>query len=216
MKFTSVSIAVISDGNNPLLLSPAFLGRNGIVPDDWKAKDVLVLPPLARVLYENGVEFQLEVEKVLIRATDPSQMDWMAELPRMTIAFLATLPQVAYRAVGLNFELREPVPGSEDDRARLLDGMMAKGAWMEFGEACQVEGTRLQYLLPEAILLILSIDRVQVPGDERSSEEIKFDANFHHDFEPNQDTERRTYINTLAERHRQLTGLLERFPVTQS
>ena len=219
MKFTSVSIAVLSEGNNPLLLSPDFLGRNGITPETWEPKPdgVLVLPPFARVLYTSGVEFVLQTDKLLIRAHDPSGKDWTAELPRMTIAFLATLPHVAYGAVGLNFEMRKPAPGSGgNDQPGLLDAIVTEGRWREFGGACDVQGVKFRYKLADAVLLNLTVEIVQETDNDNTTEQFRFDANFHHDFKSGQDNERRAYINTLCTRHEQIMELLERFSGAQS
>ncbi len=218
MRFTSVSIAILSQRNNPSLLSPDFLARNGIVPETWKPEPqgILVLPPLARITYENGVEFMLQEEKFQIRANDPSRIEWAADLPRMTLAFLSTLPHVAYGAVGLNFEMREPAPTDDPKPPRLLDDMLKDGPWLVYGEECRTQTIRLQYRLPENIVLNLVINSLLAPTDDGPTEGYSFDANFNHDFEAGQVGERRSYVNTLAQRHEQLMVLLQRFSVGES
>ena len=76
MELTQVAIVVVSQGNNPRILNPDFLAHNGIVPGGWKPTNVIVLPPMAAVSYENGVQVTLEGEKVLLQVNIPDQFDW--------------------------------------------------------------------------------------------------------------------------------------------
>jgi len=103
LKMVSTSVVVLSEGNNPKLLDPDFLERNRIVSAEWKVQDVVVTPPFAQVIYENGIHFLVQINKFQIQISKPAVLDWKMDLPRMVTAYLELLPHVTYRAVGINF-----------------------------------------------------------------------------------------------------------------
>ena len=41
LKLQNASVVVLSEGNNPKLLSHDFLARNGIVPENWQIGDIV-------------------------------------------------------------------------------------------------------------------------------------------------------------------------------
>lgn len=88
----SVSIVILSDGNNPRLLNPDFLERTSIVPKEWEAANVIVTPPLAIVTYTNGVTVQLDEQKVQFLCSTPSKFPWKRDLPGIATTFLDVLP----------------------------------------------------------------------------------------------------------------------------
>ncbi|HMB32329.1 MAG TPA: hypothetical protein VKN82_10940 [Desulfohalobiaceae bacterium] len=57
LKQQNASIVVLSEGNNPKLLSHDFLARNKMVTEDWQIRDIVVTSPFSQILYENGVQF---------------------------------------------------------------------------------------------------------------------------------------------------------------
>jgi len=103
LEIVNASVVVLSEGNNPKLLNPDFLERNRIVSAEWKVQDVVVTPPFAQVIYENGIHFLVEINKFQVQVTKPAVLDWKKDLPHMTTAYLELLPHVTYRAVGINF-----------------------------------------------------------------------------------------------------------------
>lgn len=211
MELLSAFLVVISQGNNPRLLNPDFLVNNGIVPKNWEVRDLLVLPPVSRILYANKVEVTLEEQKLSVRAHDPSMIDWGTELPKICIGIISTLPHVLYGAVGLNFEMIESVPDSGEDKQTFLQIIVKEGPWLNYSEETRVSGIKFQYRLSDAILN-LSVERVVRQLEDRpSSQNIKYDFNFHRDFESSENDDRRDFLNTFSERSPQLFDLLKQF-----
>lgn len=59
--------------------------------------------PLSQILYENGVQFVVEINKLQIKVNNPDLFSWEKELPAMASKYLEVLPHVTYRGVGINF-----------------------------------------------------------------------------------------------------------------
>ncbi len=213
MRLGTVAIVVVSDGNNPRILNPDFLDRNGITPGAWKVSDILVLPPISRVKYENGVEITLEEMRLSLKTFAPEQIDWKDQLPQITISFLAALPQVAYRDVGLNFDVYVDAPDIHEKGAALVERLMREGPWLRTEEKAIVSSLKLQYPLAEAVLnLTLNVSRTK-DADGRETEQFYFDANFHKQLAPDETLERRNYITDLRGRYDELNRLIETFPL---
>ena len=126
LKLESATVVVLSQGNNPKLLNPDFLERHRVVPTDWKAKDVLVTPPVAQVTYENGIRFTVEMNKLQVEAARPNAVDWKRVLPEAVNTYLSLLPHVSYGAVGVNFVFR--ALGCPDCGVTRL---LKKGPWLD-------------------------------------------------------------------------------------
>lgn len=193
LKLEKVSVVVLSEGNNPRLLNPDFLERNGVVPARWSVKDVLVTPPLAQVIYENGVQFLVEIGKLQIQSNKPDGVSWEKSLPEMAITYLGLLPHVTYRSAGVNFVFRAS-HYPEQPYMRLLK----EGAWLTGAGGLSGAIVELQYRgeLPHMNLKIGLEDNVTPKSDSR--EMLVFTVNFHHDFDPNDSGGRTEFIGSLG------------------
>lgn len=81
LKLNDASVVVLSEGNNPKLLNHDFLARNRIVPEDWQIRDIVVTPPFSQLLYENGVQFVVEINKLHIMVNKPDVLAWKKSCP---------------------------------------------------------------------------------------------------------------------------------------
>lgn len=193
LKLQNASVVVLSEGNNPKLLSHDFLARNGIVPEDWQIRDIVITPPFSQILYENGVQFTVEINKLQVRANNPELIDWEKELPAMASKYLELLPHVTYKGVGINF-----VYFSENLAENPLEGLLQEGPWLHREGGLSGASVELNYReqIPQ---FNLKIEKKSVPaqdGDFQSR--LVFNVNYHHNFEPGQERERIEYIHTIA------------------
>jgi len=103
LEMLNASVVVLSEGNNPKLLNHDFLARNKIVPEDWTVRDIVITPPFSNMVYENDVQFVVELNKLQVRSAKPEQIDCIRELPKMVMEYLRILPHVSYLGVGINY-----------------------------------------------------------------------------------------------------------------
>ena len=178
LKMVSTSVVVLSEGNNPRLLNPDFLERNSVVPPEWKVKDVVVTPPFSRVIYENGVQFTVEINKLQIQFNKPDVVDWEKMLPSLAAGYLDLLPHVTYGATGINFVFKAlRYPGRP--YARLLEN----GPWLDAAGGLTGAAVELQYwsTLPHMNV------KVGLQGTPESGggagEALVFTVNYHHNFD---------------------------------
>ena len=112
MALRSVSVVVTAEFHNPSILNPDFLVSRGIVPPDWAAVEVLTTPALSVVGYDNGVGWTVNPSQLTITQPAGPALDEDCEIHQLTQSYLAKLPYVPYRALGLNCDvvIRESEP----------------------------------------------------------------------------------------------------------
>lgn len=194
LKLNNASVVVLSEGNNPKLLSHDFLARNGIVPEDWQIRDIVVTPPFSQILYENGVQFVVEINKLQVKVNNPDLFSWEKELPAMASKCLEVLPHVTYRGVGINFVyVLETLP--ENPFGLLLQD----GPWRHSEGGLSGAALELHYREQQPQFNV-KIEKKSAAGpDSRAKPDLVFTVNYHHDFEPRQERERSQYIYTIAQ-----------------
>ena len=207
LKIISTTVVVLSEGNNPKLLNPDFLERNQVVPGNWKIRDVLVTPPIAQVIYENAVQFTVEINKLQIQANRPEAVDWEKTLPSLATTYLDLLPHVTYGAVGINFvfgALRCP------DRAFMR--LLKEGPWLDGAGSLTGATIELQYqsALPHMNVKVGVQKGMDISNDR--SEHLVFTVNFHHDFGTDDSDGRANFIGSIGSLKSRFLDFAKMFP----
>lgn len=212
----NATVVVLSDGNNPMILNPDFLERNGIVQSDWNAAEVIVTPPLSFVRYEKGLTVQMEENKISFVAHQPAGFAWEEVLPKVAIRFLEVLPHVSYKAVGLNFQLHSEVIIGQPAEDKLIKHLLATGEWLNFSGG--LTGSVVEFQFRKSFPYL----NVKVGVKETISEIGKqlggpsMVANFHHDFAPQDVAARSAFMRKVAEYEKQLHQFARLLPVFQA
>jgi len=193
LKLAKVSVVVLSEGNNPRLLNPDFLERNGIVPADWPVKDVLVTPPLAQVTYENGVQFLVEIGKLQFQVNKPEAVVWQKKLPDMATSYLDLLPYATYRAAGVNF-IFNAAHYPDQPYIRLLK----EGQWLTSAGGLTGAAVELQYQRELPYMTVRVGVQDSDDADPDSHGKLVFTVNFHHAFNPDDSGGRAAFIGSIG------------------
>lgn len=212
VKLDNVNIVILSDGNNPRLLNKDFLERNNIVPKEWKVKDVLVTPPFAHVSYDNGVQVLVEENKIQFQASKPDDLIWMRELPKIAVSYMNILPHVSYRAVGINMIYLSDEPRGIEAEQALIKNLLRVGPWRKYNQGVTGAVLELQYRTaqPQMNVKIGVLEEMGASG--RSLAGFLFRVNFHNELNPEQNEERKTYINSIGARHDDFMNFLKTLP----
>jgi len=207
LKLHNASVVVLSEGSNPKLLSHDFLARNGIVPEDWQIRDIVVTPPFSQILYENGVQFVVEINRLQVRVNNPGLFPWEKDLPAMASKYLEVLPHVTYRGVGINF-----VYSSETFSENPFGRLLQDGPWLH--REGGLSGAALElYYREQQPQFNVKIEKKSTAGpDGGPMPSLVFNVNYHHDFEPRQERERSQYIYTIAQLRNRFLEYAESLP----
>ena len=127
----SVSVVVTAEFHNPSILSPDFLESKEIVPSDWTVTEAITTPQVSSVRYENEIQWVVEQAKLTVAEStkeyeSPFRDDYLVY--ELVKAYLAILPHVPYKSLGLNCV----VSIKQDDPGQWLTQRFLKpGPWLE-------------------------------------------------------------------------------------
>ncbi len=213
LHLSSVSVVIVSDGNNPRLLNPDFLERNAIVPAQWRPVDTLVTPPYAQVSYDNKFILLMEDTRVHFTVNDPVQLDWSAHLPAIAIQFLKVLPHVSYKATGLNFAFTTDQPHGEEAEIKLLDSMITAGNWRNLNKGITGAVLELQFRKQQPTLNVKLGAREENRPTGKIIEGFVIAANYHYDLGPRDTSERERFISAIGSYERDFRQFIKLLPL---
>ncbi|MCM0593811.1 MAG: hypothetical protein KA716_27895 [Gloeotrichia echinulata DEX184] len=176
------AIAIAAKRHNPTILTPDFLKYSGIVPSDWElARQPILTNTAAQVVFQNGVNIIAEVNRVVFTESISTKEPQEVEIATIANKYLATLAQVEYQGIGINFRGHVLLEGEQNTaRNYILKTLLNAGPWQEFGEATVQAATRFVYTF-EGVQLNLDINEagLQLP-DQTVLPIVLFTANFGH------------------------------------
>lgn len=179
-----LSIVIAVRDHNPNMLTSDFLKGSGIIPMDWElARPPVLSSRTTKIVFKNGIKIEAQPGTItfsegLMAPKTPEQM----EIPRLASKYTAALPNLDYRAVGIN-PRRFATFGDRSQAAHryLTEQILSPGIWQEVGDTPMQAGINLLYSL-DGVPLRLSINeaKLQMPEKEAITA-ILFSGNFHHD-----------------------------------
>jgi hypothetical protein len=201
LEMLNASVVVLSEGNNPKLLNHDFLARNKIVPEDWNVRDIVITPPFSNIIYENEVQFVVELNKLQIRAAKPEQIDCDRDLPKMGMDYLRVLPHVSYLGVGINYVF--VLKDRHHDYIR--KNFLSDGPWLDKEGNLSKASVELNFL---------NVDPQFNLKIESQSDDILFTVNYHRNFKPDQEEQRLQYISEMGKMKTRFLEYVRHLPAT--
>lgn len=167
LRLHSVGVVVTAEFHNPSILNPDFLKSYEIVPSDWAATETLTTPPLSVVKYDNGL--LLTVDQTRLTVTQEQDVADQHSVHQVARTYLAKLPHVPYRDLGLNCGVSVP---KADPGRWLLERFGAP--WLS--DEPSVQGMRPKFSLSaeEAVC------NVNLHVGEENGSRVVADCNLHH------------------------------------
>jgi len=200
LEMLNASVVVLSEGNNPKLLNHDFLARNKIVPEDWTVRDIVITPPFSNMVYENDVQFVVELNKLQVHSAKPEQIDCIRELPKMVMEYLRILPHVSYLGVGINYVF--VLKDRHHDYIR--KNFLQDGPWLDKEGNVSNAAIEFNYLnvVPQFNLKI-----------ESRNNDILFTVNYHRDFKSDQEKQRMQYISEMGKLRSRFLEFAQHLPI---
>lgn len=182
-KVVLFSVVVTGEVHNPTILNPDFLAARQIVPSEWhdnvKVTQTLTTPPLSMVAYSNGISIVVENEKMQVVDSREEVIPISSPAVEMACKYVAVLPHVKYKAVGINFH---SIVACENPREYIKDLFVKPGPWDSGEPVLEAVGLKLVYPISDGGRVILSLDageRKTIEGQEPPAPVIMVVANFH-------------------------------------
>ena len=173
----SVSVVVTAEFHNPSILNPEFLVSRQIVPSAWSVTEAITTPPVSMLRYDNGIQWMVDQSNLTVTESCESFFRDDYQVYGLVNSYLAELPHVPYRSLGLNCvaSMRQDNP-----ERWLTQRFLKPGAWLE-GKP-EVVGLKPNFAIDAGDTtcnLMFNEGRIQNPeGDQE--EAVIVNANVHH------------------------------------
>jgi len=177
-----ITIVLVAQNHNPTILNPDFLKYNKIVPENWNLKEKpICIEPMARVVFENGIQITAELDKVIFLEPVRNEKDIdKVEIPEVAIRYIETLPHVNYIAVGINPKGHLSFTTEDDAQNFILNTFANTNPWKQFESKPRNVGFKFSYMLEKAVLtLAIEASLFNIAQEERVPV-VLFAGNFHH------------------------------------
>lgn len=179
VRLVQFSSVIVGQSHNPTILNPDWLAHQGIVPKSWgwTVKDTMTIPPLSLVRYENGVTITVEQEKLTVADPNVEEGPKNSKVTEIASGYMNTLPHVAYKAVGNNFQGLIPM---EKPEQYLQERFLKTGPWSEVSPVLDGVGIRLMFPLEGNGKFTLTVDigAANLPDNTDAQPVLVTNANF--------------------------------------
>jgi hypothetical protein len=152
---------------------------------------------------------QVEENKLQFSCVKTKEFAWATELPRIAATYLEVLPHVAYRGVGLNYQLISKHPQGQAAEDQLIARLLVPGPWSEYAGGLTGANVELQFRKSEPQLALrVGVQEINTP-EGKKLEGYQFRANIHHDFSPEERTQRREYMTRLGDKYSEVVEVIK-------
>ena len=180
LTLSNFSIVVLAQAHNPSILNPDFLKNNDIVSTDFKTKNVICTPPVAQVVYEEGISIVADFERLQFIDTILERIPESSPIPGIAVRYIKTLPHVRYTACGINFAGYFLFPEKNSARSFISEKFIKPGPWLSQSEATDI-GVTFTYSIENTKKTVsLKSGEIIQPDGERPPG-ILVNANYHLD-----------------------------------
>ena len=173
----SVSVVVTAEFHNPSILNPEFLVSRNIVPSDWSVSEAITTPPVSMLRFDNGIQWVVDQSNLAVTeiCESPFRDDYLVY--GLVNSYLAELPHVPYRSLGLNCvaSLKQDSP-----EQWLTQRFLKPGTWLQ--DKPEVVGLKPNFAIDAGDAtcnLTFNEGRIQNP-EGNQEEAIIVNANVHH------------------------------------
>lgn len=195
-----LDIVVLAQNHNPSILNPDFLYRNHIVEEAWGwdlSEPPFSTPVMSRVSFTSHLAVTAEPERLIFHETDGESIPETTLIAEVATKYVATLPHVAYVAVGINPTCHIVMPTVEAAKEYVLSKYMRKGPWLRCGGGCVAAAVKLTLALSDATLDLSIFHGLIGVGKESGKPCVAFQGNVHRKLKGNTHQEKQRHLEDL-------------------
>jgi hypothetical protein len=182
-----LALVIAVENLDPTLLSPEFLHYSNLVPADWQlARTPIRTPQLAQIIFQNGISLIAQANRLTFVEPLVGKANDTVEIAQIAGRFVTTLPNLAYRGVGINTRVIQPLSGLMDNaQSYLSKTLLVGGEWQSLGSTPVKVGLNLSYTFDNRRLnLTLNEAVLQLP-EQAQIPVVIFCGNFDYDLTQN-------------------------------
>ncbi len=207
---------LIAKAHNPNVLNPDFLKYNSIVDSLYTVGDVVCTPPIAHVIYKEGISVIADFERLQFIDDDPVRIPFDSPIPAIAKKYMDVLPHAMYSASGINFTGYYKFENEEVATSFVKDKFIKAGPWLELKGGATDVGLKFVYTL-DNVKNTISIEGGDIAHTNNETAPILlFESNYHYECSGNSDStdnncneKLKTYISKWEEYFKRFAAFID-------
>ncbi|MFH1115978.1 MAG: hypothetical protein V1792_18860 [Pseudomonadota bacterium] len=176
------AVVIAAQNHNPTIVNPDFLKLNGIAEADWQlAQAPVCVEPLAQVQYTNGISVLAEPQKIVFAQAGETLSQENIIIVKMARQYIEAVPHVDYTGIGINPKGDVGFRTEEGPRRYIMERLIARGPWQEYGEAPVKGSATFIFQLGKARVFLAVQEATRRNPKGTGAPVIVFSGNFHYD-----------------------------------
>ena len=122
---TGVSVVLVAEAQNPVMINPDFLKNSEIVPAEWEHTSSISTPPFAHITYQSGLSVLVEQTRCVFEEKAGNTPEVEYQVHECARKYAEKLEYI-YLALGMNWHV---TLGHANPDAWLKDRFLRPGEW---------------------------------------------------------------------------------------
>jgi len=174
-----LAIAITAKNLNPNIINLDFLTYSNIISPEWElARQPVYTKNLTQLVFQNGIAIVAQTNRIVFAEAIETKDIEELQISKVAATYLEKLPNIEYKAVGINPKGFVTFADSNDASNYLLNNLLASGEWREFGKTPLKAAIQLAYTLEDSQLNLTINEGLLKVSEEKSVPAVLFSGNF--------------------------------------
>ena len=174
-----LAIAITAKNLNPSIINLDFLTYGNIISSEWKlARQPIYTKKLTQLVFQNGIAIVAQPNRIVFAETIDTKDIQELQISKIAAKYIEKLPNVEYKAVGINPKGFVTFTESNGASNYLLNNLFASGEWREFGKTPVKAAIQLAYNLEYSQFNLTINEGLLKVSEEKLVPAVLFSGNF--------------------------------------
>ena len=174
-----LAIAITAKNLNPSVVNLDFLKYSNIISSEWElARQPVHTKNLTQLVFQNGIAIVVQPNRIVFAEAIDTKDIQELQISKIAATYIEKLPNVEYRAVGINPKGFVTFTESNGAGNYLLNNLLASGEWREFGKTPLKAAIQLAYTLESCQFNLTINEGLLRVSEEKSVPAVLFSGNF--------------------------------------
>lgn len=195
-----LAIAITAKNLNPNIVNLDFLTYSNIISSEWElARQPIYTKNLTQLVFQSGIAIVAQPNRIVFAETIDKQDIQESQISKVAAKYIEKLPNVEYKAVGINPKGFVTFAQSNGASHYLLNNLLASGEWRELGQTPVKAAIQLAYTLESSQFNLTINEGLLKISEEKSVPAVLFSGNFDYKISTNEPEARLKYLHQILQ-----------------
>lgn len=195
-----LAIAITAKNLNPNIVNLDFLTYSNIISSEWElARQPIYTKNLTQLVFQSGVAIVAQPNRIVFAETIDTKDIQESQISKVAAKYIEKLPNVEYKAVGINPKGFVTFAKSNGASNYLLNNLLASGEWRELGQTPVKAAIQLAYTLESSQFNLTINEGLLKISEEKSVPAVLFSGNFDYKISTNEPEARLKYLHQILQ-----------------